>query len=214
MLLPARAAGISACLNRRTLLCHLPSLAAKSPVANVLTPNDFVANFARVSADGSRLAYACAPQPFKSHASSMQLRTRAWPPRADDGARAGDSARADAASDTVLLPTRCGRAPDLAVGKEAHQQGSPGALLGPSCSKQLCTRPSIGRLPVCSVYYVASSASPPTASTAGTVSTTSTTRSAGQVPRSCGARCFWSLNRVRGRSESAQWQLLCLMPHA
>lgn len=100
-LLPKRGAGLSACLNRRTLLCHMPQAfappttnAAPAAAPPLLPPvwvvsSGYVSSFARLSPDGRRLAYAHASHQFAGHSTPFELRVQEWDPAAVGGGPAG-----------------------------------------------------------------------------------------------------------------------------
>ena len=129
-LLPKRGAGLSACLNRRTLLCHMPNAigaatAAKdAPVASqqlLVLDDGFVASFARLSPDGTRLAYARAADEFAGHSTPFELRLLCWDP-----APAGGGSPRPIGSPVTLLDA--GVAVDGGAGSDANK---PGVARGP-----------------------------------------------------------------------------------
>ena len=165
--LPARGAGLVACLNRPTRLYHLPSLkpaaaaaqttaaddaattgdaaaraaAAAAPAARArcLTPSLYLAHLPMLSPDGRTLAFYAAAKPFAAHATALELRTMPWPPAAAAGAADAD---ADAEGSVLCFPCTVGR-PSPAMGGRASAASTLSTRQG--ASGGVVTRSSSGR---------------------------------------------------------------------
>jgi hypothetical protein len=137
-LLPKRGAGLSACLNRRTLLCHMPQAlvppATGAAPAGTSPPTPpvwvvsagYVSSFARLSPDGRRLAYAYAADEFAGHSVPFELRVQEWDPQAVGRGAAGGAA----GQAVTLLHAGAGRRRAVGAAGGRGSAGGGSAALG------------------------------------------------------------------------------------